>query len=1225
MTVAYSSDSGVDLSPKSSILKCENSLPDSLTQVDTALTDNQTTLRVSFSGEDESKSGVSIQIQPYNSMEDVKRECGQKMNISSSEGIEFHDRDGEAINSVEQLISKDVAFVVLNGTSYREIATPPTVPLFGTLPYILPDVIGSVAEFFKEYDSPLLQLYSFQRRSLTTNHPAIAELFAQENEYFTKKIVLPFAEVKAIGGDGLFTTDSDEQIWKLAHKLLMPAFSASAMKAYATEMAKLGKKLVNVLEDISGGQEPVLISPWMTKITFETIGRVGFGFDFGLLESKDSPIHPFIDAMSFCLGQARTRAFRSQYWKLLPIWSNYQFDRMMKLMKDTVDEVIVQRKSCPQGEDESKDLLGFMLNASDKSTGQKLPDEVIRDQVVTFLIAGHETTSNTLSWCLYCLAKNPAILKNVLQEIANVGINNDDLPTTAQISRLKYLTQVLKETLRMYPPLALLQKSCIKDCRLPFGYFAEEGTVVQVQIYALHHNPNIWENPSVFNPDRFNSSEESKRSRYSWLPFSIGARGCIGLQFAMQEAKIILAMLLRKFEFQLPDDKPIHIDIASGAIIKPKDLYFNIKRRTSFPEPTTQPPSEGPTAFTQLSDALTISKAPPSNIQLPKFTVLFGSNMGMSEEYANKVAGYARNLGFSNVDITSLDDWEVLTNGKYESGEIHDEKTKPIVMIITSTYNGFPPDNAVEFDKFISANKESGILPFNGLRYAVFGCGNKQWRTYQNFPKKVNDRMEFLGAEQLFPVGAGNADSDVDADFAEWLARFYAALLADFGLEGASLGSLATSNSGDPTKGVSLQFISAENLKDKPSQPKEPELAIIRKNMELQNVESSGRSTRHLEIQLPEDQIYQTGDHLEIFPENDPNLVEEVAITLGYALDAVFEVKIEDSSNSHLSSRSLAANLKGPHTVRHVLTNYADLQAAPSRQFIGVCLSAISQTESEKQYFESMCQTGEKGSEIYTGFVKQNRCLIDLLKNYPMIKTLNFLSFLCAMPVMTKRRYSIASCPQVHKNVAHLCVGIVEDVVQNKIYKGLCTGFLSNCNPGKPIRANIRNAKDVFHLPEDPTVPLIMVCAGTGIAPFRGFLQERRLKGCKSSKKGGESTTYLFFGCRSPEHDFIYKDELEEFVADGTLDQLTMAFSRIGDPKRYVQHNLLASAALVWDLIHNKGGAFYVCGSASGMARDVSTTVTAIFEQVGGLRAEEAHTYFQQLQQHGKYNEDVWG
>ncbi|KAK9693388.1 hypothetical protein K7432_013940 [Basidiobolus ranarum] len=1186
------------------------------------------TIVVAFSGQDIEKSGVVVRLQTNWDLDDVKQDCGEKLSISGYNQIEFYNEEGEKINSLSQLMDNDVVYIPGNDSCHQEIPTPPTSIFFGTLPQLLPDTPGSLRRLYKEYKTPILQIYIFSTKVIATNHPSIAEVIAQESEYFTKKMVLPFAELKAIGGEGLFTTNTDEKVWKLAHKILIPAFSNSSMKTYAEEMGQLALKLCNVLGSFKP-DESFLVTDWMTRITFETIGMVGFGYDFKVLDSRDSPLHPFIEAMSYCLTETKKRTSRSQYWKKLPISSNHKFDRMMDLMKDTVDEVITRRKKDAAQNKTSNDLLSYMLEASDKSTGEKLTDNVIRDEVVTLLIAGHETTSNTLSWCLYLLARHPAVLKKVIQEIVNVGINDKEPPTISQVSKLKYTNQVLKETLRMYPPVSSLQKYCIKDCILPLGYKIEKDTVAQINIYSLHYNPDFWPEPEVFNPDRFSSAEESKRHPYAWLPFSSGPRACLGTQFALQEAKIVLATMLRRFEFHLMDNKPV-LYATNSAALKPENFYMRITRRTELPESTSESPSDSSTPRTELTTPL-IAKPLSSNVVPPKLTVLFGSNMGLSEEYANKITKYAIELGFKEVEISPLDEWSVLKAGRYEEQEVKDPNEIPIILVVTSTYNGLPPDNAKDFDRFISVKRDESDKPLKGLRYTVFGCGNKQWRTYQVFPGKVNEALERLGADQIFPVGAGDADGDIDADFSEWIAKLYASLLADLGMEGSGLNLLGTTTSQDPTVGINLQYITPNCTKEvdiaKSNIGNMPQAQLV-ENKELQVTEKSHRSTRHLEIELPEGTNYSAGDHLEIAPENRASLVEEIAMAFGYALDAVFEVKIDSSVNSSISSRSLAAVIKGPCTIRNALTYYADLLAVPSRQFLGVCVSVISEEypELEKRYLEGICQTGEEGNKIYAEFAKQNRTLLDLIHNYPMIKKLDFLAFLCAMPVMSKRRYSIASSPLVTKNIAHICVAVVEDSgFENKIYPGLCSSFLANSQPGVAICAHVKPTKDIFHLPEDPTIPVIMACAGTGIAPFRGFLQERQCDGLKSIQKGGRSTTHLFFGCRSPEHDFIYRDELEGFESDGTLDKLHLAFSRVGGSRKYVQHELLASASLVWDLLHNQKGAFYVCGSASGMAKDVASTLITIIQQIGGMNDQEAKQYFQELQENGKYNEDVWG
>jgi len=179
------------------------------------------------------------------------------------------------------------------------------------------------------------------------------------------------------------------------------------------------------------------------------------------LDDRNAENHPFIEAMGYCMKQSFTRTTQAKVMKHLPLESNRRFDESLKLMHTTVDEVIQQRKNGPEAKDINKDLLGFMLNARDENN-LGLTDENIRDQVITFLIAGHETTSNTLAWTLYELSRHPEIEEKILQEIVNLGITHDGLPTSEQSSSMKYTYQVLKETLRMYSPLRALGKYCKK-------------------------------------------------------------------------------------------------------------------------------------------------------------------------------------------------------------------------------------------------------------------------------------------------------------------------------------------------------------------------------------------------------------------------------------------------------------------------------------------------------------------------------------------------------------------------------------------------------------------------------------------------------------------------------------------------------------------------------------------------------------------------------------------
>lgn len=147
------------------------------------------------------------------------------------------------------------------------------------------------------------------------------------------------------------------------------------------------------------------------------------------------------------------------------------------------------------------------------------------------------------------MSRNPHVEAKLLQEIANVGITHDKIPTIEQVSELKYTHQVLKETLRKYPPVRALGKYCKKDCVIPGGYLVKANTPVSVNLFAMHRNPNVYPDPLRYDPERFTPEEEQKRSRFSWLPFSTGPRACIGMAFALQEAKVVLAMLLHRFKF----------------------------------------------------------------------------------------------------------------------------------------------------------------------------------------------------------------------------------------------------------------------------------------------------------------------------------------------------------------------------------------------------------------------------------------------------------------------------------------------------------------------------------------------------------------------------------------------------------------------------------------------------------------------------------------------------
>ncbi|KAJ3122264.1 hypothetical protein HK098_002969 [Nowakowskiella sp. JEL0407] len=1149
--------------------------------------------------------------------------------------------DGKWINSFDDLL------VIVNSANANVyvmpvvlITGPKPLPFVGNIYDLLPDPATGLFKLFKIYGS-VLKLNLLGEESVATNDPAVVEFMMKESEFMTKKMVGPMKEIKEIGGNGLFTTNTNEPDWTLAHNLLMPAFSPKAMKAYTTEMGEIGQKLVTVFDKIAAN--PIAehrvadISRWMTNATFETIGHIGFGYNFGLLDSIDAPIHPFIQAMAFCLQEAASRSRRPAIASRLAFSQNRRFEREMKMMKDTVDEVITARKASPDANNIEKDLLGFMLNAKEEDSGKQLSDSLIRDEVITFLIAGHETTSNTLSWLLYELYCNPAIEAKLLQELVDVlGTNLDELPTSAQVNQLKYLEQCIKEVLRIHQPVPGVIKSCKKSCVLPGGYQIEAGTTAIVSIYSLHHNEKVYNDPFTFDPERWIPSEESKRSTYSWLPFSIGPRGCIGRQFAMQEAKIIAAIILRKFKFILKTENVRHDP--TQLTHRPVELHMEIVVRDDLPIPTTSP--------TKITNKPEILKKDTfvgrSNISLtgsegfPPLDIIYGSNAGTAQDFATQIASASRNFGFTDVTMSTMDKWKGLQYLSGTSGITLDKNRR--LLVVTATYNGQPPENADKFNSIVAkalvSATANNTYPLDGLRFTVFGCGNKQWKTYQNFPKLVDASLENLGGRRIFPRGEGNADEDIETDFQEWFNQFLAYLSEKFGISSSPPARL-TGNPDPLTTGVEIKILPStspryaeatfnKNMTALGQLSEFPEIVATK---ELQNVSKSKRSTRHIDLKVAEEMVYSAGDHFEVMPQNSDELVEKFANRLKLNLDSAFFVTSIEP-NAQIGSRALASTISGPCTLRNALKYYADLLGPIPRTVFWMFSDNLKKDPKNSEIeakFRNLANPGSKAD--YNEFTKKYRTVMDVLDAFPQIEKIEIIELLCGFQVMLPRRYSISSSPMVSKTMVSVSIGVVSDAVDSKSYPGLCSDYLARLEQGAVVNGTVRMCKDLaFRPPQDPKIPVIMVCAGTGISPFRGFLQDRRATGFKSVAKGGVSITSIYFGCRN-EDDFIYKDELTGFLNDGTLDELNVAFSRPVDSKdkRYVQHLLLENAQKVWSTLHEKKGRLFVCGSASGMANDVVKAIEEIYIKCGGVKVKDVRELSSSLLQSETIVMDVWG
>ena len=1062
--------------------------------------------------------------------------------------------------------------------NFAKAPHPPRVPYFGNMFNMSRNKpMANFRRLIETYGEGkgIMELF-FPAKSIFMVYSHQLSQECQDETRFRKIIHRGLQELRDIGKDGLFTAALDEPNWQKAHNILIPGLGQRAMKGYYPMMLEIAESLLAKWHNIPEGREFNLTDD-MTHLTFDTIGYCGFDFKFHSFASEEA--HPFIQAMNTSLGDAMKRLANPPSFNKLRFRSIKRVQKANQTMNNLVDDIIQERVNNPEKYTSKADLMSLMLNATDKESNEKLDLVNIRYQIITFLIAGHETTSGLLSFAFYHLIKDPEVLKKAYLEVDKVlGADTSKKPSYRQVMELKYIQQILSETLRLYPTVPAFSVAAYEDTTLGTGkekYWVEKNQPISQFLPLLHRDPEIWGNqPDEFNPEHFSPEAVENRPVDAYRPFGNGQRACIGRQFAMMEATLVMGMILQRYKMHLTPN--YQLDIIESLTLKPGGLMVSLEKRKD---------SER-TIFESEETKIDVQ----ANIQkhdTPLF-VAFGSNMGASEDFALQIAQDGESYGFKS-QLKSLDE------------QVTDIQKEGIQVIVTSTYNGTPPDNAKKFDDWLK--QEHPTDTFKGLKYAVFGCGNTQWQnSFQSFPRFVDERLEALGAERIFRRGEADASADFDEDFETWYKAFWHSTVQKLGIETQNLDN-------KPKSLYQLEWLSEENYQTQvpENQQKLTPFQLIQ-NKELQS-EKSERSTRHIELQLPENVAYQTGDHLGVYPENPDELIEQVCQR--------FQIKAEQTFKlSSTSSVQTALPLNQNLSVRDVLKYFVELQEIATRKQVQA-LVTHTECPPEKIRLEDFTKP-----EIYKKEVQQKGLsVLDLLMAHPASEV-NFETFLSLLSPLKPRYFSISSSPLANAKTCSLTVGIIYEKhwSGNGTFQGICTNYLANAENGQPIRAYVRPMEMDFRLPEDLQKPMMMIGAGTGLAPYRGFLQERAaLK--KQGKNLGKAL--LFFGCRHPEEDFIYQKELEGFEKEGLVEVLT-AFSRQQEQKIYVQDQILNHQEKVWQMLE-EGSLIYVCGDASGMAKGVREVFIKVCQSQSKTTQEEAEKWLEDLVKNNRYLEDIWG
>jgi len=1003
-----------------------------------------------------------------------------------------------------------------------------------------------------------------------------------DEKRFRKVIGAGLGKVRDFSGDGLFTAHGDEPNWAKAHHVLMPAFSARAMRGYFPMMLEVADQLVAKWRMREG--QDLWVADDMTRLTLDTISLAGFGYRFNSFGSER--LHPFLESMGRGLGEAMASLTRLPFMKHLPNRARearYQDD--IAAMFKLVDDVIAERKRNPT---DGNDLLNLMLTAVDPETKTRLEDVNIRYQVITFLIAGHETTSGLLSFALYLLVRHPAVLAQAYAEVDRV-FGDATEPTYAMMGELTIIDRIMKETLRLWPTAPAITLGAYEDTVIGGQYPIAKNYPVQLLILALHRDPKAWENPNAFDIDRFLPEREAAMDPSAYKPFGSGVRACIGRQFALIEAKLALAMIFRNFS--LYDAEDYKLSVKETLTLKPDDFRIRVRRRQ--PHERINVPAQPTTGKAGAGGSEPGLSDVQGEGQL--LTILTGTSLGTCRDVAEQIAERATAGGF-NVVQGALDD---ATEGFPESG---------LLVVVTSTYNGRAPDNAGKLEEAILAG-----LPANqkrpNLHYAVMGCGNTQWReTYQAFPKLVEATIAATGAKPIVPRGEADADKDFDGALDAWLKLFWAALGDATQVSGAKLTAQIMDGTqvrarAMPDSAMALEVLSNDELVRDPT------------GLWDHAKEAPRASTRHIVLRLPEGVRYAAGDHIAVYARNRPELVDAVLQRLSLAPDAVLVLQGQGAKLRHLP-------IGTPVTARQLLTDFVELQDPATRNDVRALLAAASSANTRTALSALVEDTDTARAAFQRDVAEKRMTVLDLLRTYQDIALgIEGLLELCA--AIRPRFYSISSTPLDTPHEATLTVGTLDAPAWSGIgqYRGFASSYLMSVPAGDVVLGYIRRPNPVFAPPQDHRLPMVLIGPGTGIAPLRGFLRERA-----AQQRAGETVgrSLLFFGCRHPDHDWFYREEMQQWSRDGIAD-LHLAFSSDEThPHRFVQDALRADADAVWETIE-EGAPIYVCGDGRFMAPAVRAALIEICQKKQGLSHEAASAWLESLIQNGLYHQDVFG
>ena len=563
-----------------------------------------------------------------------------------------------------------------------------------------------------------------------------------------------------------------------------------------------------------------------------------------------------------------------------------------------------------------------------------------------------------------------------------------------------------------------------------------------------------------------------------------------------------------------------------------------------------------PQTLNNNTEAMLQQNGPSVTPEKRSIAVLYGSETGNAQGLAEIFEQRLSDIG-NNVTLKSMDAFKPKDLKKVED-----------LFIVTATHGeGDPPDNAVELHEYIHGRKAPKL---NGVRFSVLALGDQTYEFFCQTGKDFDNRLAELGAERIY----NRVDCDVDYEEAaeKWMANVISAI--------------DSTPAGTESEQIVSESIKSD--KEKKYSKSNPYEAEVLTNINL-NGRGSNKETRHIELLLDNfGEEYEPGDCLVVLPQNDPALVDLLVSTLGWSPDT--QVLINEYGDTLNLEEALTSHFEITKLTKPLLENAA-------------------------MFFDNDELTEKIQDKAWIQSYIEGRDFIDLLNDFATteLQPENLHQLLRKLP---PREYSISSSYKATPDEVHITVGTVRYNTHSRNRAGVCSvQFAERIQEGDTVPIYLKRNPN-FKFPKDDSTPVIMIGPGTGVAPFRSYMQERE-------ELGFEGNTWLFFGEQHFTTDFLYQTEWQEWLKDGTLSKLDVAFSRDTDQKVYVQHRITENSEQFNQWLEN-GAVIYICGDESKMAKDVHEAIKNVLKKEQNLSDEDAEAYLKQLKRDKRYQRDVY-